>query len=86
MEQSQETTLSLGEIVNSNSFPLIYGKENETLQVTDVRVKRLEELGIVSGTIIKLIEKTFSGCLIEVGQSRYCLDKETVMKIKVRSI
>lgn len=85
MEQSQETTLSLG-IVNSNSFPLIYGKENETLQVTDVRVKRLEELGVVSGTIIKLIEKTFSGYLIEVGQSRYCLDKETAMKIRVQSI
>lgn len=72
--------------MNSNSFPLIYGRENETLRVADVKVKRLEELGVVSGTIIKLIEKTFSGYLIEVGQSRYCLDKETAMKIRVQPI
>ncbi len=76
----------MAKTIYTNSFPLIYGKENEALRVTDVKVKRLEELGIVSGTIIKLIEKTFSGYLIEVGQSRYCLDKDTAMKIRAQSV
>lgn len=72
----------------TNSFPLLFGKEGLKYQVDkvivkDATTKHLMEIGFVKNSIVELVSREKNGIIVKLLGSKLALDYKVAQKIYV---